>query len=140
MSRDSFLKFIASDGQSGSIYIRFFVVLICILPAILAMLWIYFNTYDEFCLKFILIVISIFLAPSFFFIFQDRIDKKIKRVSQIRNGYSYEYASILISSLIPSMIIILLVICSHYNYLILGVICSSAFILSLFSLLRKNLY
>ena len=140
MSGDSFLKFIASDGQSGSIYIRFLVVLICMLPPILAMLWIYFNTYDDYCLKFILIFISIFLVPSFFFIFQDTIDKKIKRISHIRNGYSYEYASILISSLIPSMIIILLVICSHFNYLILGIICSSAFILPLFSLLRENLY
>ncbi|WP_406537440.1 hypothetical protein [Methanobrevibacter sp.] len=140
MSRDSILKFIASDGQNGSIYTRSLVVLICILPPILGMLWIYFNTYDAFCLKFILIVISIFLVPSFFFIFQDTIDKKIKRISHIRNGYSYEYASILISSLIPSMIIVLLVICSHYNCLILGIISSSVFILPLFSLLRKNLY
>ena len=76
MSLDSFLKFIASDGQSGSVYSRLFAVLICILPSILVALWIYFNTQDIFLLKFILIVVSIFAAPSFLFIFQDTIDKK----------------------------------------------------------------
>ena len=38
------------------------------------------------------------------------------------------------------MIIILIVVFSHYNRLNLGIICSLVFILPLFSLLRKNLF
>ena len=140
MILDSFLKFIASDGQSGSVYSRLFAVLICMLPSILVALWIYFIHMIFFLLKFILIVVSIFAAPIFLFIFQDTIDKKIGRFSNIRNGYSYEWASILFSSLIPSMIIILIFVFSHYNSLNLGIICSLVFILPLFSLLRKNLF